>query len=122
MENIFIYKIEHNILGVGILPEQSNLNTILKFEIEFFIIMEEYFHYNSKSEIEKIFQNKDLEKYLNISRKINFSNKQNNKLEMKQENKQIGFLYILNDFQLELYWKRSREKYKEKIEERKREE
>jgi len=92
VDNIFIYKIEHNILGVGILPEQSDLNTILKFEIEFFIIMEEYYHYNSKSEIEKIFQIKDLEKYLTISRNINFSNIHNNKLEIKQENQKIGFL------------------------------
>lgn len=39
VDNIFIYKIEENILGVGILPEQSDLNTILKFKIEFLIFI-----------------------------------------------------------------------------------
>lgn len=66
VDNIFIYKIEHNVLGVRILPEQSDLNTILKFKVEFLIIMEEYYHYNSKSEIQQLFQARDLEKYLSI--------------------------------------------------------
>ena len=85
VDNIFIYKIEHNILGVGILPEQSDLNTILEFKIELLIIMEEFYNFNSKSEIEKIFQTKDFQQYLS-NRNIRFSIENNNKkLEMYQK-------------------------------------
>ena len=116
VDNIFIYKIEHNVLGVGILPEQSDLGTILQFKIEFLIIMEEFFHYNSDSEIQQLFQAGDLEKYLSINRSIRLSNQNinNKKLEMYQENKKIGFIYLLNDFQYDIYWKRSKQKYERK--------
>ena len=94
MDNIFIYKIEHNILGVGILPEQSDLNTILEFKIELLIIMEEFYNFNSKSEIEKILQTKDFQQYLS-NRNIRFSIENNNKkLEMYQKIKKRVFIYF----------------------------
>ena len=42
---------------------------------------------------------------------------------MYKENKKIGFVYLLNDdFQYDIYWKRSKQKYEAKIEEERKKE
>jgi hypothetical protein len=123
VDNIFIYKVNENILGIGI-PE-IRIETLPIFKIQFFIIINEKFIdidkdekiiFNSDSEIKEIFLRKDLEEYLKLSRKVEFDRKGNfTKTDMEFNKHKIGFIYN-RDFNLENYWKRTEEKYNKRKE------
>ena len=75
-------------------------------------------NFNTKTEIERLFYTKDLEKYLMLDRGVRFENQNPFKvIEMKIVNNKIGILYNLEDFNIELYWKRTKEEYEKKIKE-----
>ena len=121
VDNIFIYKVNKNALGIGI-PEISKNTGFPIFKIEFLIIINkkyinEEIIFNSDSEINEIFKSKDLETYLMINRGIRFYEKFNfNIIDIKFNDHNIGFLYNINGFQIEKYWKRNKEKYNKKLE------
>ena len=121
VDNIFIYEIAENILGFGI-PEFAFEYQIPIFKIKFLIIMNDDLYgdenFNTKTEIERLFYTKDLEKYLMLDRGVRFENQNPFKvIEMKIVNNKIGILYNLEDFNIELYWKRTKEEYEKKIKE-----
>ena len=75
-------------------------------------------NFNTKTEIERLFYTKDLEKYLMLDRGVRFENQNPFKvIEMKIVNNKIGILYNLEDFNIELYWKRTKKEYEKKIKE-----
>ena len=123
VDNIFIYKVNENILGIGI-PEIRR-ETLPIFKIQFFILINEKFLdmdkdekiiFNSDSEVKEIFLRKDLEEYLKLSRKVEFDREGNfTKTDMEFNKHKIGFIYNI-DFNLEKYWKRTEEKYNKKKE------
>jgi len=123
VDNIFIYKVNENILGIGI-PEIRR-ETLPIFKIQFFILINEKFLdmdkdekiiFNSDSEVKEIFLRKDLEEYLKLSRKVEFGREGNfTKTDMEFNKHKIGFIYNI-DFNLEKYWKRTEEKYNKKKE------
>ena len=126
VDNIFLYKINENILGVGIFPEFKDYKVIPIFKIDFIIIInkdENYrnIKYNSKTEIKNLFKYEDLEGYLTKERGVNFQKQNIHKvLEMKDAKKKIGILYNLGDFKIEKYWERTEEaltKKKKQLEE-----
>ena len=123
VDNIFIYKVNENILGIGI-PEIRR-ETLPIFKIQFFILINEKFIdmdkdekiiFNSDSEVKEIFLRKDLEEYLKLSRKVEFDREGNfTKTDMEFNKHKIGFIFNI-DFNLEKYWKRTEEKYNKKKE------
>lgn len=118
VDNLFIYKITDNILGIGILPEFLKNSQIPVFKIHFLIIIynndnvEEDEKYNSNREITQLFATGDLEKYLILDRGVRFENQNGFKqIEMKISKKKIGFLYNIENFNIEMYWKRTKEEF-----------
>ena len=113
VDNIFIYKVNENVLGIGI-PEISEDIGLPIFKIKFFIIINEKYDYaneekifDSDSEINEILRAKDLEKYLRIDRKVNFEEEDNLKrIDMKFNDNKIGFIYNINNFKIEDYFGR----------------
>ena len=94
VDNIFIYEIAENILGFGI-PEFAFEYQIPIFKIKFLIIMNDDLYgdenFNTKTEIERLFYTKDLEKYLMLDRGVRFENQNPFKvIEMKIVNNKIG--------------------------------
>jgi len=120
VDNIFIYKVQENVLGIGI-HEMPEKNVFPIFKIEFLIIINkkyinEEIIFNSDSEINEIFKSKDLETYLLIEREIKSNEYLNlNIIDMKFNNHTIGYIYNINDFNIEKYWKRTEEKYNKKM-------
>ena len=117
VDDIFIYKINENVLGIGIPEIQENTGFPI-FKIEFLIIINKNYIneekiLNSDSEINEIFKSKDLETYLIINRKVRFEKQDNlKKIDMKFFNDdKIGIIYNINDFKIENYWRRTKEKY-----------
>ena len=96
------------------------------FKIQFFIVINEKYSnsyineekkFNSDSEINEILNSKDLETYLITKRNVRFNEQDNfKKINMKFNNSIIGFIYNLNDFNIEKYWRRTKEKYLKKLE------
>ena len=125
VDDIFIYKINENTLGIGI-PEISMITEIPIFKIQFFIIINEKYSLryineedkiNSDSEINEILKSKDLETYLITNRKVRFDEPDNSKkINMKFNGNIIGFIYNINDFKIEKYWGRTKEKYLKRME------
>ena len=116
VDNIFIYKVNENVLGIGI-PEIPKNTGFPIFKIQFFIIINQKYDYineenkfDSDSEINKILRAKDLEKYLILDRKVRFEEEDKLKrIDMKFNNQKIGFLYNINDFNIENYYRRNDE-------------
>ena len=133
VDDIFIYVINENVLGIGI-PEIPENIGIPIFKIDFFIIINKNYIneekiLNSVSEINEIFKSKDLVAYLIIKRKVRFENMVClKKLDMIFFNDdKIGFIYNINDFTIEKYWRKKEERkfkifYKDSKDRRKREE
>ena len=133
VDDIFIYVINENVLGIGI-PEIPENIGIPIFKIDFFIIINKNYIneekiLNSVSEINEIFKSKDLVAYLIIKRKVRFENMDClKKLDMKFFNDdKIGFIYNINDFTIEKYWRKKEKRkfkifYKDSKDRRKREE
>ena len=125
VDDIFIYKINENTLGIGI-PEIPMITEIPIFKIQFFIIINEKYSLryineedkiNSDSEINEILKSKDLETYLITNRKVRFDEPDNSKkINMKFNGNIIGFIYNINDFKIEKYWGRTKEKYLKRME------
>ena len=125
VDDIFIYKINENTLGIGI-PEISMKTEFPIFKIQFFIIINEKYSLryineedkiNSDSEINEILKSKDLETYLITNRKVRFDEPDNSKkINMKFNGNIIGFIYNINDFKIEKYWGRTKEKYLKRME------
>ena len=68
--------------------------------------------FNSDSEINEIFKSKDLEQYLILKKNVKFDKQDELKrIDMKFNENKIGFIYNINDFEIENYWKRSEEIY-----------
>ena len=119
VDDIFIYKINENVLGIGIPEIKEEILPI--FKIQFFIIITEKFIYidndekiifNSDSEVNEIFKCEDLEKYLILKREVNFEEQDKLKrIDMKFNKNKIGFIYNITDFNIEKYWRRTEEKY-----------
>ena len=122
VDNIFIYKIEDNILGFGILTELSDFTSIPIFHNQFLIILNDEDGCDLNDEIFELFTKGDLEKYLIESRGVKFNRNNNKIIDFYKEGKKIGTLYNISNFTPEIYWKRNKEKYKEKLLEIKREE
>ena len=107
VDNIFIYRINENVLGIGI-PEISENKGFPIFKIQFFIIINEKYDYTneektfaSDSEINNILA-KGLRKYLVIERNVRFEEEDNLKrIDMKFNNNKIGFIYNINDIKIE---------------------
>ena len=125
VDNLFIYKIKKNILGIGILPEFLDNNEMLVFKIHFLLILfydykaEKDYQYNSDTEIRQLFKSGDLETYLVIDRGIRFENEdQFRKIGMKIAKKEIGLLYNSGNFKKEIYWERTKEEFQKKNKER----
>ena len=126
VDNIFIYKVNENVLGIGI-PEIPVNTGIPIFKIQFFIIINEKYDYineektfDSDSEINEILRAKDLKKYLILDRKANFEKEDEFKrIDLKFNNNKIGFIYNINNFKIENYLGRndSEEVRKEKLKE-----
>ena len=126
VDNIFIYKVNENVLGIGI-PEIPVNTGIPIFKIQFFIIINEKYDYtneektfDSDSEINEILRAKDLKKYLILDRKANFEKEDEFKrIDLKFNNNKIGFIYNINNFKIENYLVRndSEEVRKEKLKE-----
>ena len=126
VDNIFIYKVNENVLGIGI-PEIPVNTGIPIFKIQFFIIINEKYDYtneektfDSDSEINEILRAKDLKKYLILDRKANFEKEDEFKrIDLKFNNNKIGFIYNINNFKIENYLVRndSEEDKKEKLKE-----
>jgi len=116
VDNIFIYKVNENVLGIGI-PEIPKNTGFPIFKIQFFIIINQKYDYineenkfDSDSEINEILRAKDLEKYLILDRKVRFEEEDKLKrIDMKFNNQKIGFLYNINDFNIENYYRRNDE-------------
>ena len=125
VDDIFIYRINEYTLGIGI-PEIPMKTEFPIFKIQFFIIINEKYSLryineedkiNSDSEISEILKSKDLETYLITKRKVRFDEQDNlKKLNMKFNDNIIGFIYNINDFNLEKYWRRTKEKYLKRME------
>ena len=125
VDDIFIYKINENTLGIGI-PEIPMITEIPIFKIQFFIIINEKYSLryineedkiNSDSEINEILKSKDLETYLITNRKVRFDEPDNSKkINMKLNGNIIGFIFNINDFKIEKYWGRTKEKYLKRME------
>ena len=125
VDDIFIYKINENTLGIGI-PEIAMKTEFPIFKIQFFIIINEKYSLryineedkiNSDSEINEILKSKDLETYLITNRKVRFDEPDNSKkINMKFNGNIIGFIYNINDFKIEKYWGRTKEKYLKRME------
>jgi len=122
VDNIFIYKVNENVLGIGIPEIEGEILPI--FNIQFFIIITEKYIYidndekiifNSDSEVNEIFQCQDLEKYLKLSRKVEFSIYNFTKTDIEFNNNKIGILYKIRNFNIEKYWRRTEEKYIKKM-------
>jgi hypothetical protein len=108
VDDIFIYKINENILGIGIPKDTSKKFPI--FQIQFFVIMEKEkdINYNSETEIKQLFSSKSLEKYLIIDRNVKFEEIDKFKIiNMMNKDKKIGILYNIKDFKIENYKERS---------------
>ena len=123
VDNIFIYKINENILGIGILPEFLDDNEMLIFKINFLLILfydykrDKDEQFNSNTEIKEIFRSGDLETYLVLKRFIRFENENLfRQIDMKIVNRKIGLLYNIGNFSKEIYWKRTKEEYDKKQE------
>ena len=126
VDNIFIYKVNENVLGIGI-PEIPVNTGIPIFKIQFFIIINEKYDYtneektfDSDSEINEILRAKDLKKYLILDRKANFEKEDEFKrIDLKFNNNKIGIIYNINNFKIENYLGRndSEEDKKEKLKE-----
>ena len=126
VDNTFIYRIADNILGFGLITESSLDNKIPLLKLLFLIIIDvgdnddgndddnenENDKYNSDTELQEIFKIKDLNKYLDIHRRVKFNdeNNNNNIINIYAENKKIGFLYKIGDFNPEIYYKRNKSK------------
>ena len=111
VDDIFIYKINENILGIGIPKEPSKKFPI--FKIQFFVIMEKDkdINYNSDTEIKQLFSSKSLEKYLINDRNVKFEEiDQFKKINMMSNNKEIGIIYNIEGFSIEKYKERSERK------------
>ena len=125
VDDIFIYKINENTLGIGI-PEIPKITEFPIFKIQFLIIINEKYSLryineedkiNSDSEINEILKSKDLETYLITNRKVRFDEPDNSKkINMKFNGNIIGFIYNINDFKIEKYWGRTKEKYLKRME------
>ena len=125
VDDIFIYRINEYTLGIGI-PEIPMKTEFPIFKIQFFIIINEKYSLryineedkiNSDSEISEILKSKDLETYLITNRKVRFDEQDKlKKLNMKFNNNIIGFIYNINNFSLEKYWRRTKEKYLKRME------
>mgnify|MGYP006873059139 CR=1 FL=1 len=117
VDDIFIYKISENILGIGI-PEIPKETVFPVFKIQFFIIIDGNYCYfdeekiNSDSEINEILlKSKDLEKYLILDRNVKFEEQDYlKKIDMKFNQHKIGFIYNIDYFSIEKYWDRTEEK------------
>ena len=124
VDNIFIYKVNENVLGIGI-PEIPVNTGIPIFKIDFFIIINKNYineekTFDSDSEINEILRAKDLKKYLILDRKANFEKEDEFKrIDLKFNNNKIGFIYNINNFKIENYLVRndSEEVRKEKLKE-----
>ena len=124
VDNIFIYKVNENVLGIGI-PEIPVNTGIPIFKIQFFIIINKNYineekTFDSDSEINEILRAKDLKKYLILDRKANFEKEDEFKrIDLKFNNNKIGFIYNINNFKIENYLGRndSEEVRKEKLKE-----
>ena len=121
VDNIFIYKITENVLGIGILPEFLDDNQMLIFKIDFLLILfydynaDKDEQYNSNTEIKELFRTGDLETYLVLKRFIRFENENLfRQIDMKIVDKKIGLLYNIGNFQKEMYWKRTKEEFAKK--------
>ena len=116
VDDIFIYKINENILGIGIPKDTSKKFPI--FKIQFFVIMEKEkdINYNSETEIKQLFSSKSLEKYLIIDRNVKFEEIDKFKIiNMMNKDKKIGILYNIKDFKIENYKERSERKIMDDI-------
>ena len=108
VDYIFIYKINENILGIGIPNDPSKKFPL--FKIQFFVIMEKDkdTNYNSETEIKQLFSSKSLEKYLINDRNVKFEDIDKfKKISMMDKTKTIGIIYNINDFSIENYKGRS---------------
>ena len=123
VDDIFIYKVNENVLGIGIPEIKEEILPI--FKIQFFIIITEKYIYidndekiifNFDSEINEIFKCEDLETYLILKREVNFKEQDElKKIDMKFNKNKIGFIYNITDFNIEKYWRRTEEKYNKKM-------
>ena len=106
VDNIFIYKINDNILGIGILDSSSNKFPILNNQ--FFIIMnKECPNCNLKTEINLLFASKNLETYLAKYRSVTISkNDHFKKIDMMNKKEKIGMIYNI-EFDFEKYKERN---------------
>ena len=64
--------------------------------------------------MEQLFSSGDLEKYLISNRGAIFENQNDRQIDLKIVNKKIGFIYNIYNFNIEIYWKRTKEDYKKK--------
>ena len=105
VDNLFIYKLNENILGIGI--PKGSFSKFPIFTTQFFIIMnKECTNSNLEKEINKLFSSKDLEKYL-INRNVNLSKDSHQKtIDMMDKKEKIGMIYNI-DFDFEKYQDRS---------------
>ena len=105
VDNLFIYKLNENIVGIGI-PNGSSSKFPL-FTIQFFIIMnKECTITNLEKEIKKLFSSKDLERYL-INRNVNLNkDTYQKKIDMMNKKEKIGMIYNIN-FDFDKYKDRS---------------
>lgn len=94
---------------------------MLIFKIHFLLIL--YYDYdvgkdcqfNSDTEIKQLFRTGDLETYLILDRGIRFENEDGfRRINMKIVNKKIGLLYNIENFNKEMYWKRTTEESEKK--------
>ena len=115
VDNIFIYKIYDNILGIGILPELSTNIKITIFKIKFLIIIYDEEGCDLNLEINVLFREKDLEKYLKY-RGVKFDKNNNLIINIYEGEKKIGFIYNFGNFKIEDYWKRNKESLLKKME------
>ena len=115
VDNIFLYKIYDNILGIGILPELSTNIKITIFKIQFLIIIYDEEGCDLNLEINVLFREKDLEKYLKY-RGAKFHQNNNLKINIYEGEKIIGFIYNFGNFKIEDYWKRNEESLLKKME------
>lgn len=114
VDNLFIYKVYDNILGIGVLPEILDNTDISTFKVQILLIMDDENGYDLNIEIDELFRQKDLEKYLEYRKVFLPKNNLNSIIDMYNDKKKIGFLYNFGNFKLEQYWNRNHNKKKEK--------
>lgn len=106
VDNLFIYKINDSVLGIGIPNGSSSKFPI--FKNQFFIIMNKECSYsNLKTEIKQLFASKSLEKYLAIDRSVTITKKDYLKtIDMMNKEEKIGMVYNI-EFDFEKYQERN---------------